>query len=129
MEKERAKALSDEERSLTRKKEELLKKHINILQGQLQLYDDEEKINMEASYDKNKTLRIAQLEILLREIENQLKTQAQELTKLINTSTNPVSAPNGPYEKITSGVKIIDFLNEIYQQKERSLQGKCNTNM
>lgn len=113
---------------MNKQREDVLKKHISILQDQLHLYDAEEKVNMETTYDQKKTLRIAQLEMFLRELENKLSTQAQEFIKSLNREPGPV--PNGPYEQLSSGVKIVDFLKEIYQEKERYIQGmlaSCKT--
>lgn len=130
LENERTKSLSSTDHLLFDKREEILKKHITILQDQLRLYDEEEKNNMELSYDQTKTLRIAQLEMFLREAENSFKTQSQEIVKSINssnsadstTTTAPAAVSAGPYEQLTSGIKIVDFLKQMNKEKERYIQ-------
>ncbi|CAO3631873.1 unnamed protein product [Mucor hiemalis] len=124
LENERTKSLSTADHLLFDKREDILKKHITILQDQLRLYDEEEKHNMESSYDQNKTLRIAQLEMFLREAENSFKAQSQEVIKSIqsNTITDPITISAGPYEQLTSGMKIVDFLQQINKEKERFIQ-------
>lgn len=124
LENEKMKALSEAERKLFDKREATLKKHITILQGQLQLYDEEEKNNMESNYDHKKSLRIAQLELLLRDIENQLKTQATEVKKSILESLPTIVKSHGPYGELSSGKKIIELLQELTQQKEQYIEGK-----
>ncbi|KAI9338633.1 hypothetical protein BD770DRAFT_232076 [Pilaira anomala] len=71
---------------------------------------------MEQTYDEKKVARIAELESLLHEFESQ-NVHVPEVDK--NT---PVVVSNGPYDQITSGLKIIDFLRDLYQQKEHCLE-------
>lgn len=112
--------MNQEERSIYKQREESLKKHIQILQNQLKLYDNEEMNLMEQTYDEKKVARIAELESLLHEFESQ-KVQVPEVDKNVT-----VVVSNGPYDQITSGLKIIDFLRDLYQQKERCLEGNTS---
>lgn len=116
-EKERERSFNDEERNIYQRREETLKKHISILQSQLKLYDNEETNLMEQSYDEKKAARIAELESFLMELEN----RQVDVPKIKNNT--PIVVPHGPYEKITSGTTILEFLTKIHQQKELYLQG------
>jgi hypothetical protein len=108
-----------------KEREDFLKIHVKILQDQLQLYDTEEKNNMEASYDSKKALRIAQLEMLLREAENKLKSQTEEWMKMLAASKAPITVVNGPDQELPSGRKIVDFVKEIYEQYNEYIKGKA----
>lgn len=116
-EKERERSFNDAERNIYKRREETLKKHISILQSQLKLYDNEEMNLMEHGYDEKKAARIAELESFLNELEN------QKVDVPVMKDETPIVVPHGPYEKITSGTTILEFLAKIHQQKELYLQG------
>lgn len=124
LEKQAEKAQADAAHVLLKQREEFLKNHVKILQDQLQLYDDEEKNNMEATYDSKKALRIAQLEMLLREAENKLKSQAEQWLKLVESSKAPIQTVNGPDEDLPSGRKVVDVLKEMYEEYKQIIRGK-----
>jgi len=103
-----------------------LKRHIAILEGQLAMYDQEEMLAMDQDqYDETKAKRIQELEELLRESENRLTLQAQELTQEKIKSTSvlpPVQVNSGPYEKLESGVSAAKQLSELVAKQDKLMQ-------
>ncbi|KAL7310784.1 coiled-coil domain-containing protein mad1 [Mucor circinelloides] len=103
-----------------------LKRHIAILEGQLALYDQEEMLAMDQDqYDETKAKRIQELEELLRESENRLSLQAQELAQEKIKSASvlpPVQVNNGPYEKLESGVSAAKQLSELVAKQDKLMQ-------
>lgn len=123
LEKDRENALCLEENRLNQMREDLLKKHIQILQNQLHLYDEAEKAELETTYDEKKTQRIAELGDFLREVEEKCAQEARTYIQHLSLPTALLES-NGPYEKITSGTKITEFLEKVYKEKEETLEGK-----
>lgn len=81
---------------------------------------------MEGNYDAQKTQRIQQLEALLKECEERLSTQAQDIIQSQMKAGDPstISVPAGPYLQLTSGQSIHDFVSNLFNQKETQKQGK-----
>jgi DNA repair exonuclease SbcCD ATPase subunit len=100
---------------------EALKRHIAILESQLNMYDQEEL--HQGQYDELKSKRIAELEQLLKNHEEQIMTQAQQLTETSSSHVSPVQITNGPYEKLASGARLTEFLSELMNKQADYMKG------
>jgi hypothetical protein len=100
---------------------EALKRHIAILDGQLSMYDQEEIHH--GQYDEIKSKRIAELEQLLKDHEQKIVEQAQQLTETSANHVSPVQIANGPYEKLASGASLTDFLSELMNKQASYMKG------
>ncbi|KAI7893146.1 uncharacterized protein EV154DRAFT_479588 [Mucor mucedo] len=121
LKKDRENALLCEENKLNSSRESMLKRHIDILQSQLRLYDEAEVAESETTYDEKKTQRISQLEELLRNLQNKFVEEGKLYIKALSM-TFPPPVENGPYEKLTSGARITEFLENVYNDKESALE-------
>ncbi|ORZ11250.1 hypothetical protein BCR42DRAFT_104847 [Absidia repens] len=111
---------------LLEKDKALLKKHVEMLENQYRLYDFEEENYMEGNYDIQKTQRIQQLEGLLKEYEQRLSVQAQDIIKSqMNASyLSTVSVPPGPYIELASGRSIVEFMSNLLNDKQSWIESK-----
>ncbi|KAG2199461.1 hypothetical protein INT47_011573 [Mucor saturninus] len=113
----RENALFCEQNKLNSSRESMLKRHIDILQSQLRLYDGAEVAESKTTYDEKKTKRISQLEELLRNLQNEFFKERALYIKTLSMAFPP-PVENGPYEKITSGARITEFSANVYKDKE-----------
>ncbi|KAI8339214.1 hypothetical protein BC941DRAFT_268269 [Chlamydoabsidia padenii] len=104
---------------LLEKDKELLKKHVEIMENEYKLYDVEEANYMENNYDKQKTHRIQELETLLKELEDRLSSQAQDIIQSQMKVDDPssISVSAGPYLELTSGQSIQEFIYNLSKEK------------
>lgn len=113
-------------RDILAKNADSLKRHIAILERQLTMYDQEEMLAMDqGQYDETKAKRIQELEVLLRETENRLTLQAQELAQeKINHASElpPIQLNSGPYEMLESGVSASKHLSELVDKQDKLMQ-------
>ncbi|KAL9559841.1 hypothetical protein MBANPS3_000221 [Mucor bainieri] len=113
-------------RDILIKSADSLKRHIAILERQLTMYDQEEMLAMDQGhYDETKAKRIHELEELLRESEDRLIVQAQELAqeKIKQASELPsVQLNSGPYEMLQSGVSASKHLSELVAKQDKLMQ-------
>ncbi|KAF1805028.1 hypothetical protein FB192DRAFT_1249971, partial [Mucor lusitanicus] len=113
-------------RDILTKNADHLKKHIAILERQLAMCDQEEILAMDqGQYDEAKAKRIQELEELLRESEDRLTLQAQELAqeKIKHASElPPVQLSSGPYEMLKSGVSVSKQLSELVVKQDKLMQ-------
>lgn len=109
-------------KDITMKGTEALKRHIAILESQLNMYDQEELHH--GQYDEIKSKRIAELEQLLKDHEQQIVTQAQQLSETNENRVFPVQINNGPYEKLASGAQLTEFLTELMNKHANYMKGK-----
>ncbi|CAO3644650.1 unnamed protein product [Cunninghamella blakesleeana] len=111
----------------------MFRKHVDMLENQLKLYEVEEKNYMEGSYDAIKSQRLNELQGLLKELEQRLSNDGKELIHLQLQSTSGLSIPNGPYTEIASGKSIVEFLSALSEEKlswaedKIALQSEINT--
>ena len=122
LKKDRENVLLCEENKLSSERESMLKEHIGILTSQLRLYDEAEVAESETTNDEMKTLRISQLEELFRNVQNKFVEEGKLYIKALSMSFSP-PVENGPYEKLTSGARITEFLENIHNDKESALEG------
>ncbi|KAI7893217.1 uncharacterized protein EV154DRAFT_161120 [Mucor mucedo] len=121
LKKDRENVLLCEENKLSSERESMLKGHIGILTSQLRLYDEAEVAESETTNDEMKTLRISQLEELFRNVQNRFVEEGKLYIKTLSMTFSP-PVENGPYEKLTSGARITEFLENIYNDKESALE-------
>ncbi|KAI9304758.1 hypothetical protein BJ944DRAFT_80270 [Cunninghamella echinulata] len=97
----------------------ILRKHVDMLENQLKLYDIEEKDYMEGSYDELKSQRLNELQGLLKELEHRLDNAGKELiqSQLQTQFSSDFSVSNGPYNELASGKSIVEFLAELSKEK------------
>ncbi|KAG2199435.1 hypothetical protein INT47_011547 [Mucor saturninus] len=117
LKKDRESVLYCEQNKLNSSRESMLKRHIDILQSQLRLYDGAEVAESKTTYDEKKTKRISQLEELLRNLQNEFVKESALYIKTLSM-TFPPPVKNGPYEKFISGARITEFLANVYKDKE-----------
>ncbi|CAO3624564.1 unnamed protein product [Cunninghamella echinulata] len=113
----------------------ILRKHVDMLENQLKLYDIEEKDYMEGSYDAIKSQRLHELQGLLKELEHRLDNAGKELIHSQPQIQSPsdFSVSNGPYIELASGKSIVEFLAELSKERflwaedKKSLQSEIKT--
>ncbi|KAI7893210.1 uncharacterized protein EV154DRAFT_161012 [Mucor mucedo] len=121
LKKDRENVLLCEENKLNSERESMLKEHIGTLTSQLRLYDEAEVAESETTNDEMKTLRISQLEEHFRNVQNRFVEEGKLHIKALSMTFSP-PVENGPYEKLTSGARITEFLENIYNDKESALE-------
>ncbi|KAI7890354.1 uncharacterized protein EV154DRAFT_603340 [Mucor mucedo] len=121
LKKDRENVLLCEENKLNSERERMLKGHIGTLTSQLRLYDEAEVAESETTNDEMKMLRISQLEELCRNVQNRFVEEGKLYIKALSMTFSP-PVENGPYEKLTSGARITEFLENIYNDKESALE-------
>ncbi|KAI7892629.1 uncharacterized protein EV154DRAFT_585842 [Mucor mucedo] len=121
LKKDRENVLYCERNKLNSARESMLKGHIDIFISQLRLYDEAEVAESKTTYDEKKTLRISHLKELFRNVQNKFVEEGKLYIKALSmTFSLPVE--NGPYGKLTSGAKITEFLENVYDDKESALE-------
>lgn len=97
---------------------DMLRERIGRLESHLDFYNDLNKDDDDAV----QTRRIYELEKMLDERENEIVSKNEEISGLLSMNTPVIHISNGPYDKLTSGSSLTNFITELKNKEQSHLE-------
>ncbi|KAI7900884.1 uncharacterized protein BX663DRAFT_138348 [Cokeromyces recurvatus] len=121
-------------RNLLVKRVEAAERHARVVENQLTIYDHAEKLYLDAEkVDQLKIKRINELEELVRSLEKQLleqtKDMAEQQVKQAIQEKPIIQVNHGPYYELTSGVRITEFLTDLFNKEKEHFEELTQLNI